>query len=64
MKKKKKNTTQDNRRFFSMLDMATIKKAQAIKNSKVKRGQIVLEGNNEIVYPLWSGQFSLIDFAS
>lgn len=38
-----------NKRFFNSIDMAEIKRLEAIKNSQVKRGELVLKGNNEYV---------------
>lgn len=47
--KAKKASRSNSDYFLSQLDMATIKHDEAIRNSKIKRGEISLKGNNEYI---------------
>jgi hypothetical protein len=45
-KKRKFSNAEDYKRFYTQLDMAILKKDQAIINSKVKRGEMSKKHNN------------------
>jgi len=47
--KAKKASHSDGDYFLSALDMATVRHDEAIRNSKLKRGELVLRGNNEYI---------------
>jgi len=55
------------KRFYSQLDMATIKYDEAIRNSKIKRGEIEPKGNNQYISHCGCGAcgcFIIGDFAT
>lgn len=63
-KARKASKSYSSRRFYSRLDMAIVKHDEAIKNAKIKRGELVLEGNNEYVYHCSCGATGCLVHAS
>ena len=46
---RKQKESKNNKRFYTLRDMAEIKHDEAKKNSRIKRGEEITRGNNNIV---------------
>ena len=46
---KRKKESKHGNRFYTSLDMATIKHDTAVRNAQVKRGEVIKQGNNEYI---------------
>lgn len=46
---KRRKESKKQKRFYTNIDMAVIKHDDAVNNSKIKRGELALNGNNHYV---------------